>query len=208
MKYLTIIALLITTGAYAGEHHNPPPKAVSQSQHQTQTAKANAEADASANSTNTNNATGGAGGSATANGGDAQATGGTSAASLVNEQPRQVPATAQGSFAIQGCGVAGNLGGANSHGAGFLGFGFTPSECYRFMLAQAYQAIGQSQTACEVLAHTDTAKAAVKDGLALPDCHPAAARIDPVAVPLPQDAVTHQELREVETRITDKAVKK
>ena len=201
MKYLTLLALLASIGAYAGDYHNPPPKAVSQHQEAEASAKANASA------------TGGSGGSATANGGtsSSDATGGNaqSGSTLVNTYPQQVPALGQGSFAIQGCGVAGNLGGANSHGAGFLGFGFTPSECYRFMLAQAYQAVGQTVTACEVLAHTDTAKAAVKDGLALPDCKPAPVNTPPAPVAVvPVDAVTHQELREVETRITDKAVKK
>lgn len=69
----------------------------------------------------------------------------------ISKQVRQAPSVAQGSFVISGCSVAGNAGGSNTHGSAFLGFGFTTRECYGFMLAQGFQAIGQSYEACEVL---------------------------------------------------------
>lgn len=110
--------------------------------------------------------TGGAGGDATSNSGG-------NAMTSVYEQVRQAPSVAQGSFAIAGCSVAGNAGGSDIHGSAFLGFGWTPDECYLFMQAQAYQSTGHSQAACEVLNHTKAAKRLVKDGFKLPECTPA-----------------------------------
>ena len=89
----------------------------------------------------------------------------------VNESnPRQTPGMAQGSFAIQGCQVAGNAGGSQVGGTGFLGFGFTPAQCYDYMLAQAYAALGEKQAACLVLNSTKAAKRAEKRGVRLPTC--------------------------------------
>jgi hypothetical protein len=86
-------------------------------------------------------------------------------------QVRQAPSVAQGSFAIQGCGAAGNAGGSNTHGSAFMGFGFTPAECYAFLLAQSYQAVGERKAACEILNSTKTAQRAAKRGVKLPDCN-------------------------------------
>lgn len=122
------------------------------------------------------------------------------------QQVRQAPSIAQGSFAIQGCGAAGNVGGTNSHGAAFLGLGFTPAECYAFLLAQAYQAVGETQTACEVLNSTKAAKRAEKRGVKLADCTPV---VVVEKEPLLQTRfVTQEELAEHEKRIIKSVVKK
>lgn len=117
------------------------------------------------------------------------------------EQVRQAPAVAQGSFAIQGCGAAGNVGGSNTHGAAFLGVGFTPAECYAFLLAQSYQAVGQTEAACLVLNSTKAARRAAKRGVALPSCAPG----EPL---LTTRFVTKEELTEHETRIVSGLLKK
>jgi hypothetical protein len=78
---------------------------------------------------------------------------------------RQAPSVAQGALLIQGCGAGGNAGGSNTRGAAFAGVAWTPKECYAFMLAQAYQSVGQSQAACEVLRTTDAAKRARERGM-------------------------------------------
>ena len=91
----------------------------------------------------------------------------------VNEQHvRNAPALGQGSFAIVGCPVAGNAGGSNTNGAAFLGIAFTPAQCYDFMLAQSYQALGAYAAACEVLNTSRAGKRAAKRGVALPVCAP------------------------------------
>jgi hypothetical protein len=78
---------------------------------------------------------------------------------------RSAPSIAQGALLIQGCGAGGNAGGSNTRGAAFAGVAWTPKECYAFMLAQAYQSVGQSQAACEVLRTTDAAKRARERGM-------------------------------------------
>jgi hypothetical protein len=162
----------------------------------------------------TANATGGAGGNATGgSGGTSNSsaytnTGGNTQTS-VYEQVRQAPSVSQGSFAISGCSVAGNAGGSNTHGSVFLGFGWTPDECYLFMQAQAYQSVGQSQSACEVLNHTKAAKRLVKEGMKLPNCAPLVVPAgSPTVLNIIQqketnsvDVVTHKELSEIEKRI-------
>lgn len=87
-------------------------------------------------------------------------------------QVRQAPSIGQGSFAISGCGVAGNIGGSNTSGAAFLGLGWTPAQCYDFMLAQAYQAVGETKAACEVLNKSKAGQRAARRGIKLPDCEP------------------------------------
>ena len=211
MKTIATIMLLATSCmAVAGEgggHKPPPDPSVTVKQNvkidshnvnthvntNTATSNANSKSNSKSNSeSNSNSAS-----SSTAEGGDSAAQGGSAA--VVTNYPQQAPSVAQGSFAIQGCGVAGNLGGSNTHGSGFLGFGFTPDECYRLMLAQAYQAIGQTEAACEVLNRTDMAlNLETKRGLPLPKCHKEPA---PVIVEPAPDAVTHAELQQHEERI-------
>jgi hypothetical protein len=103
----------------------------------------------------------------------------------VNEaNPRQAPAIGQGSFAIQGCGAAGNAGGSNVGGAAFLGLGFTPAQCYDFMLAQAYAAAGAWSAACNVLNASPAGQRAARRGVQLPDCNgPAVPPAAPPAIP-------------------------
>jgi hypothetical protein len=97
--------------------------------------------------------------------------------------PRQSPAIAQGSFAIQGCGAAANAGGSNVGGAAFLGVGFTTPQCYDFMLAQAYAAAGAWSAACEVLNASPAGKRAARRGVALPQCSPPAPPAAPAPIP-------------------------
>jgi len=128
----------------------------------------------SSSNTNSNTANGGSvsnsGNSSVSNTGNSTSNSGGNVQNTVYEQVRQAPSVAQGSFAISGCGVAGNVGGSNSHGAAFLGVGFTTDECYLFIQAQAYQAVGQTKAACEVLNHTKAAERLVKKGMMLPLC--------------------------------------
>ena len=177
MKYL--LALLPAL-AFAGgnEHQTPSPSQTqgqlqgqSQEQHlsQSQVATSAATASASPVSNASTNATLSA--SPTANsGGNAQ--------TVVTE--RSAPPLAQGSFAIQGCGVAGNMGHSSTGGASFLGFGFTPEQCYDFQLAQAYAAMGAVSTACAVLNASRAGQRAKKRGIPLPVCEA------PIAAPVSQ----------------------
>lgn len=129
--------------------------------------------------TNNNTATGGEGGSATATAtiaegavvierGAFEAPAYSSSYSYTEQ--RQAPAVGQGSFAISGCSVGGNAGGSNIHGSAFLGFGWTPQECYKFMLAQAYQSIGEKKAVCDILRNTKVGRRLEKDGVVLPEC--------------------------------------
>jgi len=173
-------------------------------------AGAKADADAKAAAVSVSNAEGGnaksnsyaEGGNALAKGGNATATGGnaeggSSDASsnsggnslTVNERHvRQAPGLAQGSFAIVGCGVAANAGASNAGGAGFLGFGFTPSQCYDFMLANAYCTAGATEACCEVLNNSKAGQRAKKRGVRLPDCR-VAEPPPPTTPPAPQPPV-------------------
>jgi hypothetical protein len=73
---------------------------------------------------------------------------------------------------IAGCGVSGSVGGANTKGAAILGVGFTTDECYAYIEAQAFWAIGDRQAACEVLHTTNSAKRSIARGAHLPSCEP------------------------------------
>lgn len=137
--------------------------------------------------TNTNTANGGDGGDASASAVVAEGAVDNDVDVTVNagttyQQVRQAPSIAQGSFAISGCSVGGNAGGSNKNGAAFLGFGWTPKECYAFMLAQAYQSIGQYKAVCDILRNTKTGKRLERDGIELPECLP-----EIVVVPAPVD---------------------
>jgi len=94
------------------------------------------------------------------------------AVSVTYSEARNAPSMGQGSFAISGCAVGGNAGGSNTSGSAFLGFGWTPLECYKFMLAQAYQAIGEKQAVCDILRKTKAGEALIKEGVELPTCEP------------------------------------
>src|SRR5210317_128842 len=137
--------------------------------------------------TNTNTAEGGDGGDASASAVVAEGAVDNDVDVTVNagttyQQVRQAPSIAQGSFAISGCSVGGNAGGSNKNGAAFLGFGWTPKECYAFMLAQAYQSIGQYKAVCDILRNTKVGKRMERDGIELPECLP---ELEVVVVPAP-----------------------
>jgi hypothetical protein len=99
---------------------------------------------------------------------------------------RSAPAIGQGSFAISGCSVAGNAGASSPGGAGFLGFGFTPSQCYDFMLAQAYQSIGEKKAVCDILKNSKAGKRQAKRGITLPECLPEVQEVKTVVVEVPK----------------------
>lgn len=147
-------------------------------------------------------AKGGEGGHAVASGGNSTATGGAASQSqtakggsakqsqqannagnaqstdIQYQAARNAPSVAQGSLMPSGCGAAGNAGGSNVNGSGFLGIAFTTGECYRFMLSQSFAAIGMPDTACDILLTTKAAKHAFKDK-SMPDCTMAKNRPDP-----------------------------
>lgn len=163
-------------------------------------AGAKADADAKAASVSVSNAEGGdakaasvaTGGKAVATGGeggsansDASSNSGGNALTVNENQVRQAPGLAQGSFAIIGCGFAANAGGSGAGGAGFLGLGFTPEQCYDFMLANAYCTAGATQACCEVLNASKAGRRAAARGVSLPVCRPPAHE-PPAPAPEPQ----------------------
>ena len=153
------------------------------------------------NSTNTNTATGG---NASANVGDVSSTGGNATVNVAPvveqgavqiaegavqsnytyKEVKQAPAIGQGSFAIYGCNVGGNAGASGPGWAGFLGFGWTPQQCYDFMLAQAYQSIGEKKAVCDILKNSKAGKRQAARGITLPECLP---EEKTVVVPVPVD---------------------
>jgi hypothetical protein len=120
------------------------------------------------------------GGKATGGNSDANSNSGGNTLTVNENQVRQAPGLAQGSFAIVGCGFAANAGGSGAGGAGFLGLGFTPEQCYDFMLANAYCTAGATAACCEVLNTSKAGRRAASRGVRLPECRP------PVAEPAPQ----------------------
>lgn len=168
MRFSIILAALaVTTGhATVKPAPTPEPVPVSQTQGQSQSqgqAQLQGQAQGqhqSAASSSTSVAAASATGSAAA----------SSDNDVSIETPRQAPALSQGSFAIQGCAVAGNAGHSSASGGGFLGFGFTSAQCYDFMLAQAYASVGALAAACEVLNTSRAGQRAAARGVALPVC--------------------------------------
>jgi hypothetical protein len=148
------------------------------------------------NNTNNNTANGGEGGSAVASTGDVTVNiqdGALRGAPVAvtsqysyTERAR-APSVGQGSFAISGCAVGGNAGGSNIHGSAFLGFGWTPQECYKFMLAQAYQSVGEKKAVCDILRNTKVGRRLQKDGVELPECVEQVVVIATPVAPAPVD---------------------
>ena len=130
-------------------------------------------------------ATGGEGGSSNS---DASSNSGGNSLTVNESAPRQAPGLAQGSFAIIGCGIAANAGGSSPGGAGFLGFGYTPEQCYDFMLANAYCTAGATQACCEVLNNSKAGRRAAARGVTLPVCRPPAQE-PPAPAPEPQPPI-------------------
>jgi hypothetical protein len=120
---------------------------------------------------------GGAGGnSANTNTSESSATNGgnVQSSNTTENVQRSAPAIGLGIIAPNGCGAGVQGGGSNTKGAMLAGFAWTTDECYAFILAQSYQAIGQTQAACEILSTTNAAKRAAKRGVTLPACLPPA----------------------------------
>lgn len=110
---------------------------------------------------------------------DARAQGGRAQASADNAGVQQsstdvversAAAVSLGIIAPNGCGVGAQGGGSGLRGGGALGFAFTTAECYAFIQADAYRAIGQLKAACELLNTTNAAKRAQRRGFVLPTC--------------------------------------
>jgi hypothetical protein len=144
--------------------------------------------DVTTTNTNNNTVSGGAGGEASANAvvesGAVQVSEGAFQSNYTYKEVQQAPAIGQGSFAIQGCAFAGNAGGSWTGGAAFLGFGWTTEQCYDFLLAQAYQSIGEKKAVCDILKNSKAGKRQEKRGIVLPDCLP---EVKTVVVPVPVD---------------------
>ena len=120
---------------------------------------------------------------------------------------RSAPGSSQGSLMISGCAVAGNGGGSGVNGSAFLGFAFTPQQCYDFMLAQAYSAIGANRAACEVLNVSKAGRRASHRGVSLPTCSDSVVPIPatPAVVVITEPSnVSKAELAEHEHRIVEK----
>lgn len=99
---------------------------------------------------------------------------------VTNTHPRQAPSTAQGSLMIGACGAGGNAGGSNTGGSAFLGVTWTPADCKLLLAAAAYQALGMSDAACEMVNGIKAVKARWKAlGVAPPSCE---AKPVPVAI--------------------------
>lgn len=177
----------------------------------------------------------GIGGTAKAEGGDAQSTAdasqsqtqssvsGAEATNAGNSQSvntkveRSAPSLGQGGLYNSGCGAGVNGGGSSPGGAGFLGATWTTHDCYLFLLAQRYEAIGMPDTACDVLNSTRAARKAFERlGIEPPDCKlkkPAEVVIEshsqPVAPAIDLSKyVTRDELVERDRRILKKAAGK
>jgi hypothetical protein len=183
----TILAFVSATAIATGTPTPTPPATPAQTQTQGQRQGQVQGQHQTSNSAaeSTSNAQGGAGGTAASQG--------------------------QGSFAIQGCGVAGNGGMSNTNGAGFLGFGFTPEQCYDFQLAQAYAALGAYAAACEVLNLSRAGQRAAKRGVALPTCSAPVPPVDlspvqPVNVYVQQPAAPPVQREQCDDRV-DRAFK-
>jgi hypothetical protein len=83
---------------------------------------------------------------------------------------RSAPPVGPGVIAPNGCGAGAQGGGSNTRGAMMAGFAWTTDECYAFILAQSFQAIGDRTSACEILLTTNAAKRAIKRGATFKQC--------------------------------------
>jgi hypothetical protein len=143
--------------------------------------------------------------SQTANGGNASNLGNAQSVNVSHSGVRNAPSVAQGALITSGCGFGGNAGGSNVNGAGFLGISFTTNECYLYMLAQSFSAIGMPDTACDVLLSTRSARHAFK-GKALPDC--TMIRNRPSVVAVDQGLATKEYVNEVTDRVLKRSLSK
>ncbi len=117
---------------------------------------ANSASYASSGSASSSRSSGGSAGAYADNAGNTQQT--------TNVVERSAPGVGLGVIAPNGCGAGAQGGGSNTRGAMMAGFAWTTDECYAFILAQSFQAIGDRQSACEILLTTNAAKRAVKRG--------------------------------------------
>lgn len=217
---ITLITLALIATSIAAANQPPPPPAPKASAHQHQhQAQAQQQSQGQAQSASqqvTTGATAISSPTVTTNistGSTATASNAGNAQTVLTE--RSAPGVAQGSFAIQGCGVAGNAGASQTGGAAFLGFGFTPEQCYDFQLAQAYAALGAYSEACEVLNASKAGQRAKKRGVTLPHCaapaQPTPAAPAPaviVNVPAPAAAAAKAECSDQASRAFKQCVSK
>lgn len=88
----------------------------------------------------------------------------------------QVPALIMGTVIPVDCGFGGQAGGANTHGAGFLGASWTTDRCYTLKVANAWAAMGEYEYACEMLMDVSR-KALKRRGIVGVDCAVIGARL-------------------------------
>lgn len=105
--------------------------------------------------------------------------------SVTSNQVRQAPSLGQGGLFVGDCGAGVNGGGSGAGGAGFLGVAWTPADCKLLKAAQAYQALGMVDAACEMVNGISAVKARWKAlNVDPPKCavkpiEPALAKADP-----------------------------
>jgi len=109
-----------------------------------------------------------------------------------------------GIIAPNGCGAGIQGGGSNTRGAMLAGFAWTTSECYAFILAQAYQAVGQLEAACELLNTTNAARRATARGFKLPVCVVQVREVTKVVTQMVPGTYTQEQVN----AIVQKAVRK
>ena len=101
---------------------------------------------------------------------------GTQTTFINTEYAAQVPALIMGTVIPVDCGFGGQAGGANTHGAGFLGASWTTDRCYTLKVANAWAAMGEYEYACEML--MDVSRRALKRrGIVAVDCAVIGARL-------------------------------
>lgn len=181
-----LISLLVSSTALAGHPKKPPP-AVKVAVEQSQAVEVHQVQDQTQNQT-------------------ASAVNDGNSVNVVEQS--SAPSVSQGSFAIAGCALAGNAGGSKLSGSAFLGFAFTPKECYKYLTAQAYQAVGQYEAACQILNTTRTAKDAAKEGVKLPDCVYQKPIVTEPSQTDTRDLVTKEELRQSQEALLKAVTKK
>lgn len=87
-----------------------------------------------------------------------------------NQYPQQTPPTVLPPIIVAGCGIGMAGGGGTPRGTGALGLEFTTAECYSYQDAAALMAVGDYQSACEVLHQNNATQRAKKRGARIADC--------------------------------------
>lgn len=184
MKNLLILSLMLSSTAFAGAPSEPtkPVKEGPVANGGYADSWSNADADSHSFSNATSQAAGGSVGDINAS---ATSEGSSADNSLTLNYERSAPGLGQGSLYIPQCGVAGNAGGSNSNGAGFLGVAWTPKDCKRLLAAAAFQSLGMYDAACEQLMTVSVVRDyyAAKPASERPNCKEKRAPVPPAPIP-------------------------